>query len=70
MAEWFGGLGAVTKGGIKMLVAMPFAFHAWNGVRHLVWDTGRELGNRQVIVTGYIVMGLTVVTSGYLAVFV
>ena len=70
MAEWFGGLGAVTKGGIKMLIAMPFTFHAWNGVRHLVWDTGRELSNRQVIVTGYIVMGMTVVTSGYLAFFV
>ncbi|KAK0510385.1 hypothetical protein JMJ35_006817 [Cladonia borealis] len=70
MAEWFGGLGAVTKGGIKMAVALPFAFHSWNGVRHLVWDTGRELSNRQVVVTGYIVMGLTVVSSGYLAFFV
>ena len=67
MAEWFGGLGGVTKGVVKFGFALPFAFHTWNGMRHLVWDSGRELSNRQVVVTGWTVLGLTAVTSGILA---
>lgn len=67
MAEWFGGFGEVTKGVVKFAVAWPFAFHSWNGVRHLVWDMGRELGNRQVQVTGWFVVGLSVVSSAVLA---
>jgi succinate dehydrogenase (ubiquinone) cytochrome b560 subunit len=43
--------------------ALPFAFHSWNGIRHLVWDTGAAFTNKQVIVTGWGVVGLTVVTA-------
>jgi succinate dehydrogenase (ubiquinone) cytochrome b560 subunit len=25
----------------KGLLAAPFAFHSWNGIRHLLWDSGR-----------------------------
>ena len=57
-----------VKVGVKFAVALPFTFHAFNGVRHLVWDTGRELGNRQVQVTGWAVVGASVVGSGVLAV--
>ena len=52
---------------MKFGVSLPFTFHCWNGIRHLVWDTGREFGNRQVQVTGWIVVGLTVVSSTALA---
>lgn len=67
LAEWFGGMGAVTKFVVKFGIAMPFCFHSFNGVRHLVWDTGREFGTKQVIRTGWAVVGLTVVCSGALA---
>ncbi len=67
MAEWFGSFGAVTKGVMKFGVSLPFTFHSWNGIRHLVWDTGREFANRQVVVTGWIVMALTVASSAALA---
>ena len=67
MAEWFGGFGAVTKGVMKFAVALPFTFHSWNGIRHLVWDSGREFGNRQVVVTGWIVIALSVLSSTALA---
>lgn len=53
--------------GIKYGVALPFTFHAFNGVRHLVWDTGRELSNRQVQVTGWTVVGASLLASGFLA---
>lgn len=56
-----------VKVAVKFGVAMPFVFHAANGVRHLVWDTGRELKNRQVQVTGWAVVGVTVLGSGVLA---
>ena len=31
---------AFLKGSIKMLFALPFTFHSFNGVRHLAWDMG------------------------------
>ena len=60
----------VTKGVLKFGVAMPFTFHSWNGIRHLVWDSGREISNKAVQVTGWTVVGLTVVSSGILAFYV
>ncbi|CAK7212451.1 cytochrome b subunit of succinate dehydrogenase, Sdh3p [Sporothrix curviconia] len=32
-------LPVAAKVGLKTLAAFPFLFHAFNGVRHLVWDT-------------------------------
>lgn len=57
----------MSKGVLKFGISWPFTFHAWNGIRHLTWDTGRELGNRQVQVTGWIVVALSVVSSTVLA---
>ena len=28
------------KGTIKVLFALPFTFHTFNGIRHLAWDMG------------------------------
>ena len=67
LAEAFGSLGAVTKGALKFTVALPFTFHSLNGVRHLVWDSGRELGNGQVVKTGWTVVGLSIASAGVLA---
>lgn len=53
--------------GVKFGVALPFTYHAFNGVRHLVWDLGREMSNKQVMRTGWAVVGLSVVGSGVLA---
>jgi succinate dehydrogenase (ubiquinone) cytochrome b560 subunit len=56
---------------------LPFAFHSINGVRHLMWDTGigiisfiwlmLALSNKQVIRTGWTVVGLSSVTALWLA---
>ncbi|ERF73213.1 hypothetical protein EPUS_03054 [Endocarpon pusillum Z07020] len=51
----------------KMAAAFPFTFHAWNGIRHLTWDVGAALNNQQVIRTGWVVVGFTVVSSLALA---
>lgn len=52
---------------LKMTFALPFTFHGLNGVRHLLWDVGAQLQNQQVIRTGWTVVGLSVVSSLYLA---
>ncbi|MCJ1313190.1 hypothetical protein MMC25_006867 [Agyrium rufum] len=55
------------KVGTKLLIALPFTFHSWNGLRHLFWDSGANFGNRQVIWTGWTVVGLTFLSSAWLA---
>jgi succinate dehydrogenase (ubiquinone) cytochrome b560 subunit len=47
----------------KFAVALPFTFHSFNGLRHLVWDTGRQFKNKVVIRTGWTVVGLSVVSA-------
>ena len=67
LAAAFGSLPVAAKMALKFGVALPFTFHSWNGFRHLIWDTGREFGNKQVQRSGWFVVGLTVVSSGVLA---
>ena len=52
---------------IKFGVALPFTYHALGGVRHLVWDTGRQLSNKGVQRTGWAVVGLSIVSAAGLA---
>ncbi|KFY11873.1 hypothetical protein V492_04226 [Pseudogymnoascus sp. VKM F-4246] len=54
----------------KLTFSIPFTFHLFNGVRHLVWDTGRQFTNKAVIRTGWTVVGLTAASSLYLSVLV
>ncbi|PGH02533.1 succinate dehydrogenase, cytochrome b556 subunit [Blastomyces parvus] len=49
LAASFGALPVAAKVLLKTTVALPFTFHSFNGVRHLVWDVGRGLTNKQVI---------------------
>lgn len=55
---------------MKMVVAWPFAFHCWNGVRHLAWDLGWGMGNARVVRSGWVVVGLSVASSVGLGLFV
>ncbi|KAI9847900.1 MAG: hypothetical protein M1837_001417 [Sclerophora amabilis] len=63
IAAAFGAWPVAAKVAVKMGVALPFTFHSFNGIRHLVWDTGSEMGNKQVVRTGWTVIGLTVASS-------
>ncbi|RPA86321.1 cytochrome b560 subunit of succinate dehydrogenase [Ascobolus immersus RN42] len=67
VAASFATLPFAGKFAIKLGAALPFAYHSWNGVRHLIWDMGKELSLKGVYRTGYAVLGLTVVTSVGLA---
>ena len=59
-------LSLLLKVPVKFVLSYFFTFHSFNGVRHLVWDTGRQFTNQQVIRTGWFVVGLSAVTAGYL----
>jgi succinate dehydrogenase / fumarate reductase cytochrome b subunit len=51
--------------GKLLLVAWSFAFffHAANGVRHLVWDTGRGLEKRQADRSAWLVIGVAAIAT-------
>ena len=63
MAAGFAKWPVILKVTAKTLVAWPFAFHSFNGIRHLIWDTGSQITNQQVIYTGYTVLGLATLST-------
>jgi succinate dehydrogenase (ubiquinone) cytochrome b560 subunit len=70
IAAAFGAWPVAAKILTKFVVAMPFTYHSINGVRHLVWDMGKEFANKSVIRTGWTVVGLSTATALGLALFV
>ncbi|EXJ61941.1 succinate dehydrogenase (ubiquinone) cytochrome b560 subunit [Cladophialophora yegresii CBS 114405] len=63
VVEWFACLPHATKLAIKAVFAFPFCFHIVHGLRHLVWDTGMMLTNRQVAVSGWLGLGVSVLAT-------
>lgn len=54
--------------GWLLMIACSFAFffHLMNGVRHLVWDTGRGFGIRQANASAYfVIIAASVLTGGF-----
>ena len=41
VVEFIHGVPETVKTAGKLVLAAPFTFHAFNGVRHLLWDSGR-----------------------------
>ena len=63
LAAAFASLSPFTKMGLKAFFALPFTFHTFNGIRHLIWDLGYQFSIKQVIVSGWTVVGLSVVSA-------
>jgi len=63
------GLPAYLKTSAKLVLAAPFAFHGWNGIRHLAWDMGKFMNVKGAYRTGYAVVGATVLSTVYLVWF-
>jgi succinate dehydrogenase (ubiquinone) cytochrome b560 subunit len=70
MAAGFAKWPLILKLASKTAVALPFTFHSLNGLRHLVWDLGLTITNKQVAQTGWTVVGLSVASALGLAFFV
>jgi len=52
-------------GGKLLMLAWSWAllYHLCNGIRHLVWDTGRAFTMKSVYVGGYIVIGASLLLT-------
>ncbi|KAI7904510.1 uncharacterized protein BX663DRAFT_550187 [Cokeromyces recurvatus] len=55
-----------AKYAVKAMLAAPFTYHLSNGIRHLIWDSGRCLDMKGVYRTGYAVLATTVIGTLYL----
>jgi succinate dehydrogenase (ubiquinone) cytochrome b560 subunit len=69
LAAAFGALPFAVKGGLKFLAAWPFTFHAFNGVRHLLFDMGYGFKRQTIVKTGWYIWGASLVGGLYLAFF-
>ena len=51
--------------GLLVLAGFTFSFfyHLCNGIRHLVWDTGRGLGKEQATASAWFVIGIAIVLT-------
>jgi succinate dehydrogenase (ubiquinone) cytochrome b560 subunit len=63
VVSFVGGLPESVKYAGKVILAAPFAFHSWNGLRHLSWDMGKFLTVKGAYGTGYAVLGATAVST-------
>lgn len=61
-------MGPAAVSFVKFSLSFPMAYHFWNGIRHLIWDTGKMLTIPQVYTTGYIMLAVTFATAGFLTV--
>ncbi|KAI8799498.1 hypothetical protein BJ742DRAFT_845707 [Cladochytrium replicatum] len=50
----------------KTAFTAPLVFHSVNGIRHLIWDTGRALTIKGVYSSGYFVLASTAVITAAL----
>lgn len=54
---------------IKMSIVYSFIGHFANGVRHLIWDTGKCLSKNAINKTSYLVVGFTAIFGTYCTFF-
>jgi succinate dehydrogenase / fumarate reductase cytochrome b subunit len=59
LSAWYGQVGLV-------LASAGLIFHTLNGIRHLVWDTGRNLVVQNAEKSGYAVIVLTILLTAAL----
>ena len=67
MVAAMGALPLAAKVFLKATLALPFTYHSFNGLRHLMWDLGRGLTNNVIIKSGWTVVGLSITSALALA---
>lgn len=63
LSAWYGQLAL-------LLISLSLIYHTLNGIRHLVWDTGRNLALPNAERSGYAVIVLTLLLTAALWLFV
>ncbi|XP_067652033.1 succinate dehydrogenase cytochrome b560 subunit, mitochondrial-like [Haliotis asinina] len=59
-------LGPAIITGMKYTLALPVTYHFLNGIRHLVWDAGYGFEKKDMYISGYLVLGLSLAISSML----
>lgn len=67
MVAAMGALPVAAKVLLKATMALPFTYHSFNGLRHLMWDLGRGLSNNVIIKSGWTVVAVSVTSALALA---
>ncbi|KDQ15981.1 hypothetical protein BOTBODRAFT_173637 [Botryobasidium botryosum FD-172 SS1] len=52
-----------AKYGAKGALAFPFAYHSISGLRHLTWDLTKMMTVKAALRSGYVVLGLSAVST-------
>lgn len=65
-AQWQALAGSLPGRAVLFLMSLALVYHLLNGLRHLLWDSGRAMDIPSVYRTGYAVLGLTVVLTAAL----
>lgn len=60
-------LGSLAGMLVSVLLIFSLSFHFFNGIRHLVWDSGRMLQIDQARKAGWTVLAATLVATALLA---
>ena len=60
VTSWIGKLGLLA-------CLFSLSFHLLNGIRHLIWDTGRALDIKSAYTLGWLVLTGTVILTAILA---
>jgi succinate dehydrogenase (ubiquinone) cytochrome b560 subunit len=55
--------------GSKFVLATPFFYHTFNGIRHLVWDMGYSLSLRGTYIGGWLVQGASLLAGALISIF-
>ncbi|KAG8628386.1 hypothetical protein KVT40_004259 [Elsinoe batatas] len=63
MAAGFAKWGVLAKTAVKLPFAFFFTYHSFNGLRHLMWDLGKGVNNVSVQRSGWVAVGLSVVSA-------
>ncbi|KAF3698647.1 Succinate dehydrogenase cytochrome b560 subunit [Channa argus] len=56
-------VGPFLIGLAKFGIAFPVSYHTYNGIRHLFWDVGKGFKIPEVYRSGYMVIGLSIITT-------
>ncbi|KAK6641303.1 hypothetical protein RUM44_013012 [Polyplax serrata] len=50
----------------KFGLIFPFTYHFFNGIRHLMWDSGKNLSNKGVYASGYAMLAAAGISGAIL----
>lgn len=63
----YSGLGSLPGKALSIALLLSLCFHFFNGIRHLIWDTGRLLEIENAYRAGWVVLAATAVATLILA---